>query len=172
MSIRTSQKNRAEVGGKSCLNLSLWKHLAKNWALPTSSVFWIFTWAHSVPRTHQTLGPLLPLPKRMWFPGANLHLSVPFAAAICLAWETANSSLTIPLPLWGWMSQIIQPRSSPRVGLYSTGSAESQKLDLILNKHANVIEIHVFFFPKTKQHFTHIVGLNAFGRPRKSWVVP
>lgn len=115
-------------------------------------MFQIFTWAHSVPRTQQTLGPSLPLPKKMRFPEVDLHLSVPFAAAVCLAWEASNSSLAILLPLWGRMSQITQARSSPRVGLYSTGSAESEKMDLILNNCVNVIEIHVFFQEKGTFH--------------------
>lgn len=164
MSTRISQKNRGG-GEKPSLNLSLWKHLAKHCVLPACSTLWIFTWAHSVPRTHQTLGPSLPLPKKMRFPGVSLYLSVPFAAAICLVWETSNSSVTLLLPLWGRTSQITQLRFSPRVGLYSTGSAESEKMDLILNNCINVIEIHVVFHEGENDLFLTMVDGMHSGDP-------
>lgn len=36
------------------------------------------------------LDPSLPLPKTMRFPGVSLYISVPFAAATCLVWETSS----------------------------------------------------------------------------------
>lgn len=75
---------------------------------------------------------------------------VPSAAAICLVWETSNSSRTFALPFRDRRSQITQPRSSAPGELFSTGSAESKKNGSgleqpWLNNCVNVIEIRVFF---------------------------
>ena len=150
MSSRISQKNRG--GERSCLNLSLWKHLATLCVLPECSTLWILKWAHSIPRTHHTPGPSHPPPWRTSFPSADLRLAASSTAAICLVWEASNFSLKenhTLISLWGSVSPITQPQSSAQESSFSAGSSESEEIHLILKKVlwsncVNVIEMYAF----------------------------
>lgn len=157
MSTRISQRNGD--GGNVMLEFKPLKTFGKT--LSSSCMFSVVNF-HMSSRCSQNPPDPRPLTSSTWKDEAPRSTSVPpvsSAAAICLVWETSNSSHTFALPLWDRMSQMTQPRSSAQgVGAVvlhricrekENGSGLEQPW---LNNCVNITQVRMFFEVKMALH--------------------